>query len=101
MNRDGVVSVDTGQRRAWPLRLAGFVAVIWSLGFAAVSVWQLVMGPGEGGRLRAYAAGLATVVVMVLVLKLVGTVLAVAAVAPRPLGLPAPMSPEGRAVSSR
>ena len=72
MNRDSVVSVDPGRRLAWPVRLAGFVAVIWSLGFAAVSVWQLVTGPGEGSRFKAYAAGLATVIVMVLVLNCSG-----------------------------
>jgi hypothetical protein len=85
----GGESVRTGRHLARSERLAGVVAAMWSLGFAAVSVWQLVVGPGEGTRFSAYAAGLAVMIAVVLVLKLVGALIAVAAVTRGELGLPA------------
>jgi len=75
--------------------ISGIVATVWSLGFAAVSAWQLASGPGESTRYAEYATGLAVMIGLVLVLKLVGAVLALAAITPRGLGLPAPVTATG------
>ena len=87
MNGDSEVGAASTRRLGWAVWLAGVVAALWSLGFAAVSAWQLVTGPGERSRLSDYAAGLAVMIVLVLALKLVGAVLALAAVLPGRLGL--------------
>lgn len=73
---------------AVPVRAVGYAAAGWCLGFGAVSVWQLAAGrngpPDAPQRYAAYAAGLAILVVLALVLKLAGAAVAVAAVLLRP-----------------
>lgn len=76
-------------------RLSGIVAAVWSLGFAAVSGWQLISGPGKGTAYAAFATGLAVMISLVLVLKLAGAVLAVAAIVPSRLGLPVRLTAMG------
>ena len=49
----------------------------------------MVHGPGAGTRYAAYARGLAVMIAAVLVLKLIGAALALAAITPRRLGLTA------------
>lgn len=63
--------------------VTGFAAATWCLGFAAVSAWQIIHGPDPADRFAAYASGLAVASIVVLVLKLVGAGIAVAAVQPR------------------
>jgi hypothetical protein len=63
-------------------RAVGYVAAGWCLGFAAVSAWQLAAGPV--GPAERYASGLAILIVLVGVLKLVGAAVALAAVLVRP-----------------
>jgi hypothetical protein len=64
-----------------PVRIAAYAAVGWCLSFAGVSAWQGtgLLGPPDPGQ-RAGAAGLVLVSVLVGVLKLIGAVLALAAV---------------------
>jgi hypothetical protein len=86
-----------GRARAWPWRrrlpavpdqALGYVAAGWCLGFAGVSAWLVASGPiGQpqaGQRHAAYASGLAIMSVLVLVLKLAGAAVALAAVLVRP-----------------
>lgn len=63
-------------------KAAAYGTAAWCLGFAAVSVWQLVAGLGDDNRFAAYASGLAVMGLLVLVLKLIGAAVAVSAVAP-------------------
>ena len=69
-------------------RAAGYAAAAWCLGFAAASVWQITAGPirhpGPHQRYAAYASGLAVISVLVLVIKLAGAAVALAAVLVRP-----------------
>jgi hypothetical protein len=73
------------------VRALGYAAAAWCLGFAGVSAWQFATGPiGQPEarqRYAAYASGLAIMGVLVLVLKLAGAAVALAAVLVRP-GLP-------------
>jgi hypothetical protein len=66
------------------VRVVGYVAAAWCVGFAGVGAWEVVGGPigrtGVGQRYAAYASGLAVMSVLVGVLKLVGAAVAVAAV---------------------
>jgi hypothetical protein len=78
-------------RRPWLMRVLGYAAAAWCLGFAGVSAWQvaayLTGQPDPRQRYAAYSSGLATIGVLVLVLKLAGAAVALAAVLVRP-GLP-------------
>jgi hypothetical protein len=69
-----------------PVRLVGYVAAAWGVGFAGVSAWQLAAGPtGQPDQpLAAYSSGLAVMIVLVGVLKLAGAAVALAAVLVRP-----------------
>ena len=69
-----------------PVKVAGYLAAAWCLGFAGVNVWEIATGPDD--RLAAYAPGLAVIGVLVLVLKLVGAAVALAAVTPGPPRVP-------------
>ena len=66
------------------MRIVGYVAAAWCIGFAGVSAWQLAAGPigqsATGQRYAAYASGLAIMGVLVGLLKLAGAAVAVAAV---------------------
>jgi hypothetical protein len=85
-----------GRARAWPwrwrlpavpVRVVGYAAAAWCVGFAGVSAWQvagLIGQPDPRGRNAAYAAGLAIIGVLVGVLKLAGAAVALAAVLVRP-----------------
>lgn len=75
----------TGDLPVDPVRVAGYLAGSWCLGFAAVSGWQLASGPVPDGPLAAYAGGIAAMIILVLVLKLLGALLALLAVHPGPL----------------
>jgi hypothetical protein len=79
-----------GRTRPWrrplpegPVRVLGYAAAVWCLGFAAVSAWQVAQ-PAASQRYAAYASGLAIVSVLVGVLKLAGAAVALAAVLVRP-----------------
>jgi hypothetical protein len=70
-----------------PVRVLGYAAAIWCLGFAGVSAWLVATGPmgqAAGQRYAAYTSGLAIMSVVVLVLKLAGAAVALAAVLVRP-----------------
>jgi hypothetical protein len=71
-----------------PVRVVGYVAAAWCVGFAGVSAWQVAADPigqtGAGRRYAAYASGLAVMSVLVGVLKLAGAAVALAAVRVRP-----------------
>jgi hypothetical protein len=70
-----------------PVRVLGYAAAIWCLGFAGVSAWLVAAGPmgqAAGQRYAAYASGLAIMSGVVLVLKLAGAAVALAAVLVRP-----------------
>jgi hypothetical protein len=73
------------------MRVLGYVAAAWCLGFAGVSAWQVAADltgpPDPRRRYAAYASGLAILGALVLVLKLAGAGVALAAVLVRP-GLP-------------
>jgi uncharacterized membrane protein YeaQ/YmgE (transglycosylase-associated protein family) len=69
-------------------KTVAYVIVAWCLGFAAVSVWQVVGGLGGSNPYAAYASGIAVMSLVVLVLKLVGAAVAVAAVSPWQKRLP-------------
>jgi hypothetical protein len=97
---DGAAANRPGHARAWPwrwplpsvpVRALGYAAAAWCLGFAGVSAWQVAAGPighpDMRWRYAAYASGLAIMSVLVLVLKLAGAAVALAAVLVRP-GLP-------------
>ncbi len=78
-------------------RAVGYVAIAWCLSFAAVSLWQLVTGLPTGNQFAAYASGLAAMVVVVLLLKVVGALVVFAAVhaaegANNPVTVPAVMT---------
>ncbi len=78
-----------GRAVAWPVRVVGYLVAAWCLGFAAVSGWQLVTGPEPGDPFAAYAGGIAVMIILVGVLKLLGAVIALLAIRSQPL----PMSP--------
>jgi hypothetical protein len=61
----------------------GYAATAWSLGFAAVSAWQVAQ-PAASQRYAADASGLAIISVLVGVLKLAGAAVALAVVLVRP-----------------
>jgi hypothetical protein len=70
-----------------PIRMLGYAAAGWCLGFAGVSAWQaagLIRQPAAGQRCAAYASGLVIMSVLVGVLKLAGTAVALASVLVRP-----------------
>jgi hypothetical protein len=71
-----------------PVRVVGYVAAAWCVGFAGASAWQVAADPigqtGAGRRYAAYASGLAVMSVLVGVLKLAGAAVALAAVRVRP-----------------
>jgi hypothetical protein len=85
-----------GRRRGWawrwpvaavPIRVVGYAAAGWCLGFAGVSAWQaagLLGQPAAGQRHAADAAGLVIISVLVGVLKVAGAAVALAAVLVRP-----------------
>jgi hypothetical protein len=86
---------DHGVRGSSPpvvVRVVGYAAAAWCLGFAGVSAWQVATGsfgrPDQPDA--AYASGLAIVSVLAGVLKLVGAAVALAAVRVRP-GWPRPL----------
>jgi hypothetical protein len=62
-----------------PVRALGYATAAWCLGFAGVSVWLVAGMAGEPGR-----SGLVILSVVVLVLKLAGAAVALAAVLDRP-----------------
>ena len=70
--------------------MAAYLTAAWCLGFAAVSAWQLVAGDDAGTdtALSGYESGLTLMIALVLVLKLLGAVVALAAVAPPQRWLP-------------
>jgi hypothetical protein len=67
-----------------PVRALGYATAAWCLGFAGVSAWLVAAGPTGNSdarqRYAAYASGLAIMSVLVLVLKLAGAAVALAAV---------------------
>lgn len=66
------------------VRVVGYLLATWCLGFALVNAWDLLVGGLPGGDAFAdYAAGLAVMSVLVLLLKVAGAAVAVAAVRPR------------------
>jgi hypothetical protein len=71
-----------------PVRVVGYLAAAWCVGFAGVSAWQVAADPigqtGAGRRYAAYASGLTVISVLAGVLKLAGGAVAVAAVRVRP-----------------
>jgi hypothetical protein len=69
-------------------RAAAYVTAAWCLGFAAVSAWQLVAGGDAESAFPGYESGLTVMIALVLVLKLLGAVVALAAVAPPQRWLP-------------
>ena len=80
-----------GRGPRWPLppapvRVVGYVAAAWCVGFAGVSGWQVAAGPigRPAQRYAAYTSGLAVMIVLVGVLKLAGAAVALAAVLARP-----------------
>ena len=97
-DRDAVAAGDRpgrarGRRWRWrlppvPARALGYAAAAWCLGFAGVSAWQVAADltgpPDPRQRYAAYASGLAILGVLVLVLKLAGAAVALAAVMVRP-----------------
>jgi hypothetical protein len=96
-DRDTVAAADRpGRARAWsprwPLRppsvrVVGYAAAAWCVGFAGVSAWQaagLIRQPAAGQPDAASASGLAIMSVLVGVLKLAGGGVALAAVRARP-----------------
>jgi hypothetical protein len=99
-DRDAVAAGDrTGRARdrrwRWrlppvPARALGYAAAAWCLGFAGVSAWQVAADltgpPDPRQRYAAYASGLAILGVLVLVLKLAGAAVALAAVLVPPGG---------------
>jgi hypothetical protein len=70
------------------VRVVGFAAAAWCLGFAGVSAWQVAADltgpPDPRQRYAAYASGLAVMGVLVGLLKLAGAAVALAAVLVRP-----------------
>ena len=78
-----------GRAVTWPVRVVGYLVAVWCLGFAAVSGWQLVTGPEPGDPFAAYAGGIAAMIILVGVLKLLGAVIALLAIRSQTL----PMSP--------
>ena len=97
-DRDTIAAGDHPDRaHAWPwrwrsppvpVRALGYAAAAWCLGFAGVSAWQvaadLIGPPDVRQRYTAYASGLAIMGMLVLVLKLAGAAVALAAVLVRP-----------------
>jgi hypothetical protein len=94
-DRDAGAAGDRpGRARAWrwrrrlpavpaPVRVVGYAAAAWCVGFAGVSAWQVadLTGPVDPRqRYAAYASGLAVLGVLVGVLKLAGAAVALAAV---------------------
>jgi hypothetical protein len=73
---------------AIPIRVLGYIAAAWCVGFAGVSAWLVVAGPiGQPAaheRYAAYASGVAIMSLLVGVLKLAGAAVALAAVMVRP-----------------
>jgi hypothetical protein len=69
-----------------PVRVVGYAAAAWCVGFAGVSAWQVAAGPiGQAGqRYAAYASGLTVISVLAGVLKLAGAAVALAAVLAQP-----------------
>jgi hypothetical protein len=96
--RDAVAAGDhPGRGRGWPwrwglawvpVRALGYAAAGWCLGFAGVSAWQVAADltgpPDPRQRAAAYGSGLAIMGILVLVLKLAGAAVALAAVLVRP-----------------
>ena len=68
-----------------PIRVLGYAAAAWCLGFAGVSAWLVAAGPpgrpDAFQRYAAYASGLAIMSVLAGVLKLAGAAGAAASVA--------------------
>lgn len=56
--------------------IVGYLLVAWCLGFAGVSAWQLATGWSATHGYGVHASGIAVMIVVVLVLKLVGAVVA-------------------------
>jgi hypothetical protein len=69
-------------------KVAAYLTAAWCLGFAAVSAWQLVAGDEAASALPGYESGLTVMIALVLVLKLLGALVALAAVAPPRRWLP-------------
>jgi hypothetical protein len=87
---------DDGMQQAPPppaVRGLGYAAAAWSLGFAGVSVWLVAGMAGEPGK-----AGLVILSVVILVLKLAGAAVALAAVLHRPGGTEWPVRLLGMAL---
>jgi len=82
------------------LRVVGYGAAAWCLGFAGVSAWQVATGPiGQPAapeRVAADASGLAIMVVLTGLLKLAGAAVALATVRVRPGRPPRPRSADPR-----
>lgn len=64
------------------VRLVGYATAVWCLGFALANVDDLATGRAPGDPLGDYATGIAAMSVLVLLLKLVGAVVALASVRP-------------------
>jgi len=74
-----------GRAVAWPVRVVGYTVTAWCLGFAAVSGWQLAAGREPDGPFAAYTEGIAAMIILVLVLKILGAVMALFAIRSQPL----------------
>lgn len=83
-SRTTLLSDTTARLRTAPspvVAAVGYLTAAWALAFAAVSAYQVLTDGGYDAGLARYAAGLDVMAVLVLVLKLVGAAVAVAAVA--------------------
>lgn len=69
-----------GSAVTWPVRVLGYTVAAWCLGFAAVSGWQLVTGREASDPFATYASGIAAMIILVLVLKILGVVMALLAI---------------------
>jgi hypothetical protein len=65
--------------------VVGYTVTAWCLGFAAVSGWQLAAGREPDGPFAAYTEGIAAMIILVLVLKILGAVMALFAIRSQPL----------------
>lgn len=69
-----------GSAVAWPVRVVGYTVAAWCLAFVAVSGWQLVTGREASDPFATYASGIAAMIILVLVLKILGAVMALLAI---------------------
>lgn len=78
-------AASTVGRREVPrwVTAVGIAAATWCLGFAGVSVWDILTGLDPANRFAAYTTGLTVASILVLPLKLAAAAVALAAIRPR------------------